>query len=133
LSGKQAGRSQFCALIVAGIAAMNAGDQRSEIVRLEAQIDALEATMESCRKFILAGRIAVASGSVILILLLVGVLRFNPSVMAIAIAAVLGGIVAAGSNRSTAKAASAELTALEVKRSALIGQLELHLVSDRDA
>lgn len=112
---------------------MNADDQRSEIVRLEAQIDALEATMESCRKFILAGRIAVASGSVILILLLVGVLRFNPSVMAIAIAAVLGGIVAAGSNRSTAKAASAELTALEVRRSALIGQLELHLVSDRDA
>lgn len=115
------------------MAAMNEDDQRSEIVRLEARIDELEATMESCRKFILAGRIAVASGGVILILLLVGVLRFNPSVMAIAIAAVLGGIVAAGSNRSTAKAVSAELTALEAKRSALIGQLELRLVPDRDA
>ena len=46
------------------MATMNEDDQRSEIVRLEARIDELEATMESCRKFILAGRIAVASGTV---------------------------------------------------------------------
>jgi hypothetical protein len=52
--------------------------------------------------------------------------------MAVAIAAVLGGIVAAGSNRSTSRAATDELTALEAKRSTLIGQLELRFVSDRD-
>jgi cob(I)alamin adenosyltransferase len=46
---------------------------RKEIVWLEAQIDDLAATIESCRKFILAGRIAVASGGVILITMLVGV------------------------------------------------------------
>jgi hypothetical protein len=51
--------------------------------------------------------------------------------MAISIAAVLGGIVAAGSNRSTARAVTDELTALEAKQSAL-GLLELRLVSDRD-
>ena len=125
-------RSRLRELVLAGIAIMNGSDQRSEIVRLEAQIDRLEATIESCRKFILAGRIAIASGSGILILLLLGVLQINPSVMAVAIAAVLGGIVAVGSNRSTARAATDELTALEAKQSTLIGQLELRSVSDRD-
>jgi len=37
---------------------MNDGDHRDEIVRLEVQIDELAARIESCRKFILAGRIA---------------------------------------------------------------------------
>ncbi len=66
---------------------MNGDDRRSEVVRLEAQIDALEATIESCRKFILAGRIAVTGGSVILIAMLIGGIQFNPSVMGIAGAA----------------------------------------------
>jgi hypothetical protein len=52
--------------------------------------------------------------------------------MAVAVAAVLGGIVAAGSNRSTAKEAAHELTAAEAKRAALIGQIDLQLVSNRD-
>jgi hypothetical protein len=45
---------------------------------------------------------------------------------------VLGGIVAAGSNRSTAKEALRELTVLEAKRATLIGQLDLRIVPDRD-
>jgi hypothetical protein len=96
--------------------AINGDDHHSEIVRPEAQIDELEATIESCRKFILAGRIAVASGGLLLIAMLVGGIQFNPSVMGIAGTAVLGGIVAVGSNRSTAKEALRELTALEAKR-----------------
>jgi len=112
--------------------AKNDDDYRSEIARLEAQIDELEATIESCRKFILAGRVAVASGGVILIAMLVGGIQFNPSVMGIAGAAVLGGIVAVGSNRSTAKKASRELTAHEAKRATMIGQLDLRLVPGQD-
>ena len=46
---------------------MNDGDHRDEIVRLEAQIDELAARIENCRKFILAGRIAVVGGGVVLI------------------------------------------------------------------
>jgi hypothetical protein len=64
--------------------------------------------------------------------MLIRLIQFNPAVMGIAAAAVLGGIVAAGSNRSTAKEAAHELTALEAKRATLIGQLELRLVPDRD-
>jgi hypothetical protein len=114
------------------MATMNADDHRNEIVRLEAQIDEREATIESCRKFILAGRIAVAGGGVILIAILIGGIQFNPLVMGIAGAAVLGGIVAAGSNHSTAREAKNELNALEAKRAALIGQLDLRLVDDRE-
>ena len=64
--------------------------------------------------------------------MLVGAIHFDPSAMALAVAAVLGGIVAAGSNRSTAKEAAHELTAAETKRKALIEQIDLRLVPDRE-
>jgi len=111
---------------------MNDSDHRDEIVRLEVQIDELAARIESCRKFILAGRIAVIGGGAVLIAMLVSAIQFDPSVMALAVAAVLGGIVAAGSNRSTAKEAMHELTAAETKRKALIEQIDLQLVPDRE-
>jgi hypothetical protein len=114
------------------MASMNEGDHRNTIERLEAEIDELAAKIEGCRKFILAGRIAVAGGGVALIATLVGGIQFNPSVVGIAGAAVLGGIVAVGSNRSTAIEATHELTAAEAKRTALIEQIDLRLVSDRD-
>ena len=104
---------------------------RDEIVRLEEEIDELAARIESCRKFILAGRILVIGGGAVLAIL-IGALQFNPSVMAVAVAAVLGGIVAAGSSHSTAKEATHELTAAEAKRTALIGQIDLRLVSEHD-
>ena len=111
---------------------MNDSDHRDEIVRLEVQIDELAASIESCHKFILAGRIAVIGGGPVLIAMLVSAIQFDPSVMALAVAAVLGGIVAAGSNRSTANEAMHELTAAETKRKALIEQIDLQLVPDRE-
>jgi hypothetical protein len=112
--------------------AVNDHNYRDEIVRLEDQIDELAARIESCRKFILAGRILVIGGGAVLAAILIGALPFNPSVMAVAVAALLGGIVAAGSSHSTAKEATHELTAAEAKRTALIGQIDLRLVSERD-
>jgi hypothetical protein len=110
---------------------MNEGDRRNEIERLEAYIDELESRIESCRKFILTGQIAVASGAIVLIAIVIGVIQFDTALMALAIAAVLGGIVVAGSNRSTAKEAAHELTAAETERAALIGRLDLRLVDNR--
>lgn len=112
---------------------MNEDDPRSEIERLEAEIDELAARIESCQKFILAGRIAVASGGLVVIATLIGGIQFSPSVVGIATAAVLGGIVVAGSNRSTEKEAAQELDAIEARRAALIGQLDLRLVPGQDA
>lgn len=111
---------------------MDEADHREEIGSLEEQIDELVARIESCRKFILAGKIAVVGGSVGLIATLGGAIEFNPSVLAAAGAAVLGGIVAVGSNRSTAKEATHELGAAEARRRALIDQIDLRLVSNRD-
>jgi hypothetical protein len=106
-------------------------DPRDEIERLEAQIDQLAAKLDSCRKFILAGRVAVATGGIVLVAILFGAIAFDPEVMALAAAALLGGIVVWGSNNSTAKEATAELAAAESSRAALIGQLDLHLVAER--
>ena len=111
---------------------MNDSKHRDEIVQLEAQIDELTARIESCRKFILVGRIAVVGGGAVLTAMLVSAIQFDPSVMALAVTAVLGGIVAAGSNRSTAKEAVHELTTAEAKRKALIEQIDLRLVPDRE-
>jgi hypothetical protein len=68
---------------------MNDSDHRDEIVQLEAQIDELAARIESYRKFILAGRIAVVGGGVVLIATVVGAIQFDPSIVAVAVAAVL--------------------------------------------
>ena len=72
------------------MATVNESNPRNEIERLEAEIDELTARIESCRKFILAGRIAVMGGAAVLIAMLVGGIQFNPSVVGIAGAAVLG-------------------------------------------
>lgn len=111
---------------------MNDVSHRDEIVRLETEIDNLVARIESCRKFILVGRIAVVGGAVVLIALSVGALQFDPTILAVAVTAVLGGIVTAGSNHSTAKEAAHELTVVEAKRTELIGQIDLRLVPNRD-
>ena len=111
---------------------MNDSNHRDEIVRLEAHIDDLATRIESSRKFILVGRIAVAGGGAVLIALLIGAIQFNPAVIAVAVTAVLGGIVAAGSNHSTAKEAMHELTVAEAKRAPQIGQIDLRLVPSRD-
>jgi hypothetical protein len=103
---------------------------RNEIVRLEAHIEELTARLESCRKFILAARIAVAGGGIVLLAQFLGALRFDPQVMLLAVAACLGGIVLWGSNGSTAKEAQRELSAAEANRKALIGMIDLRVVPD---
>ena len=110
---------------------MNDGDPVDEIVRLEAQIEALSDKIESCRKFILAGRIAAAAGGILLVALLLGAVRFDLQLMMFAMAALLGGIVVWGSNGSTANEAQSELAATEANRKALIGMIDLRVVAER--
>lgn len=107
---------------------MDNRDPHDEIVRLEAQIEDLSDKRENCRKFILAGRVAAAGGGIALAALLLGVLRFDPVVMAGAAAALLGGFVAWGSNRATANEAADEIAAAEARRAALIGEIELRVI-----
>jgi len=102
------------------------------IESLEARIEALSAKIESCRKFRLAARIAIAGGAVLLIALMVRAVAFDAAAMGAGIAAMLGGIVLLGSNRSTEEEASAQRAAAEAERAMLIGQIELRVVGGRD-
>jgi len=111
---------------------MNDDDYQDDIERLEVQIDELATRIESCGKFILVGKIAIVGGSMGLIAALVGAIEFSPVVLAVATAAVLGGIVTAGSNYGTAKEAAHELRAAEARRTALIEQIDLRLVPNPD-
>jgi hypothetical protein len=104
-------------------------DPHSEIVRLEEHIEGLAAKIESCRKFILVSRIAMAAGGFVLAAMLLGAIRFNPAAMAAAIAALLGGIVVWGSNGSTAKEAAKELAMAEADRAALIEKADLRVIN----
>jgi hypothetical protein len=106
-------------------------DPHDEIERLEAQIETLSARIESCRKFILAARIAVAGGVILLAALLLGLIRFDPTWMLAAVAALLGGIVVWGSNGSTAKEAVEQLAKAEANRRALIGVINLRVIAEQ--
>jgi hypothetical protein len=106
-------------------------DPRDEIERLEAQIEAINSRLESCRKFILVSRIAVAAGAALLAAVLFGAVSFDPRLLLAAITAIISGIVVGGSNSSTGKEAAAELAEVERDRAALIGDLDLHVVAER--
>ncbi len=106
-------------------------DPHDEIERLEQQIEDLAARIDNCRKFILAAQVAMAGGAFALAAMLFGVIRPDLTWMVGAMAAVIGGIVVFGSNNSTAKEAQAEIGAVESRRAALIGTIDLRLVAQQ--
>jgi len=103
-------------------------EPHDEIARLEAQIEELAETIEGCRKLILLAKIVIAGGALVMLAMLFGAIRDDTAVLAGAMAALLGGILVSGSNRSTSNQALAKMKAAEVRRSALIDELELHEV-----
>jgi len=103
-------------------------DPHEQIAQLEAQIEALAATVESCRKIILLAKAAIAGGLLLILAMLVGALRHEVATLSVATAALLGGIVLLGSNRSTADQASAEMKKAEAARAGLIDRLEFRTV-----
>ena len=108
---------------------LESADPHAEIVHLEEHLEELAAKIESCRKFILASRIAVAGGGLVLVAMLVGVIRSDLELMAAAVSSLLGGIVVWGSSSSTAKEATKELAAAESERAALIEYINPRVVS----
>ena len=108
---------------------LNNCDLHEEIVRLEERIEELAAKIESCRKFILASRIAIVGGGVVLAAMLVGVIRSDLGLIAAAVSLLLGGIVVCGSNTSTAKEATKELVAAESERVMLIEHINPRVIS----
>src|ERR1700747_1999323 len=95
-------------------------DPAAEISRLEAQIERLAEVAESCRKVILAAKVAIGLGALVLLVSLTGLINADEVVAFAAIAAILGGIVAAGSNARTLHEATATIRTAEARRAELI-------------
>jgi hypothetical protein len=105
-------------------------DLRREILHVEARLEDLTDVVERCRKIILISKAAVAAGGVLILAIVIGAIRFDPTAMIGAIAAVIGGTVVFGSNTSTSKQITAEMKAAEAHRSELISRLHLRVVGD---
>src|SRR5690242_12919054 len=103
--------------------AISSNGPQAEIERLEERIEQLAATIENCRKLMLAARLAIAFGAVLVAALLTGFLWAQPLVLVTAIVSFLGGIVLLGSNSSTAAEAREQLEEAEIKRDEWIGAL----------
>jgi hypothetical protein len=105
-------------------------DPTDEISAIEERIEALAENAERCRKFILASRIAIASGFALLLIAVLGLFEAGQVAALGSIALVLGGIVSLGSNLSTLRQTDAAIAAAEALRSELIGGIDLRLVHD---
>jgi hypothetical protein len=105
-------------------------DPPDEISQLEARIEELAETAESCRKFILGSKVAIGSGVALLLVAMLGLFEVGMSGALGSIALMLGGVVALGSNVSTLRQTDAAINAAEARRSALIGEIHLRLVHD---
>ena len=79
------------------------GDLHEQIAQIEFDIEQLAQTLEKCRKAILFSKVAIGAGAIWILAYLVGAIRFDPTMMIAAIAAVIGGVVFYGSNSSTSK------------------------------
>ena len=84
-------------------------EPHSEIARLEERIEELVARLETCRKYSGAAMASMGLGAVLLAAGLFGVIALDPVTLLAAAAALLGGIVLAGSNRSTRNEIEAQL------------------------
>jgi hypothetical protein len=105
-------------------------DSHQEISRLEDRIEELAAAIENCRKIMMASRIAIAVGGLVVVAMTFGAIGFDPLGFIAAVTGFIGGIVLFGSNKSTAEQAAAELQAAEARRGELIGNMNLRLVGE---
>ncbi len=96
------------------------------IAQLEERIEILSESAERCRKIILFSKIVIAIGLVLLPAVLFGFV--DRAAMVGAIAAVIGGIVAFGSNTTTLNRIMADIAQAEALRNELIGSIALRQV-----
>lgn len=105
-------------------------DPADAIAKIEARIERLAEAAESCRKFILASKAAIAGGAALMLALLLGLIGSGPVLAIGSIALVLGGIVSLGSNVSTLRQTESDIGAAEMQRAELIGGIDLQVVED---
>ena len=112
------------------MSAMTDEPPADEISQIEARIEELAQIAERCRKYILASKIAICGGPVLLLLAMLGLFGAGQTAALGSIALVLGGIVSLGSNVSTLRQTESAISAAETRRAELIGRMDLRLVAD---
>ena len=116
-----------CGSAFGQLCAVESGEEQP-IELLEAEIESAAQTIEWCRKFIIIAKVMMALGGLWLAAIATGIERFTPLAMIIAITLVIAGIVAFGTNRSTAAQAAERLDIAERLRAQLIDRLRLEEV-----
>ena len=109
---------------------MTDDDLIDEISDIEDRIERLAGIAERCRKYILASKIAIGGGAVLLLVTILGLFGLGQTAALGSIALVLGGIVSLGSNVSTLRQSEDAIGAAEARRAALIGGIDLRVVAD---
>lgn len=109
---------------------MNDELAHSEIAQLEERIEAMRDAIARCDKLAWAARIAIGGGGLWFVLMLLSILMFTPAGFAGAMAALLGGFVLAGSNKTTREQTEEALQAAEARRRALIDSMRLRLIEE---
>jgi hypothetical protein len=104
------------------------GDPHQDIARIEAHIEALSESIERCRKFSYAAKLAIGAGAAWLTLVLLGVVTFVPYAVIAAMAATIGGVVLLGSNATTWTQTESALQASEKIRADLISRIEMRVI-----
>jgi hypothetical protein len=112
---------------------MDDGDLHEQILHIEAHIEELADAIERCRKIILISKAAIAAGGTLILAITLGVVRFDPTLMIGAIAAVIGGTVVFGSNTSTSEQTTADMKAAEAHRAELISRIDFRVLRPDDA
>ena len=105
-------------------------DPTDEIAEIEARIEELAEIAERCRRIVLASKAAIAVGVALLPIMVFGLFGSSQVAALGSIALVLGGIVSLGSNVSTLRQTESAISAAEVRRSDLIGRIDLRVVGD---
>ena len=99
-----------------------------QISLLEAEIERLAGVAEGCRKIILIAKATIVIAMLMVVATIVGLIKFDQLVVVSSIAALLGGIVVAGSNVATLRQATSNMRAADALRSELISRLEFSVV-----
>jgi len=104
---------------------MDQVETRNQIARLEQRLEDLSVALERSRKAILASKLSIAAGAVLMLALVLGIISAQPLAIVVSIAAILGGIVGFGANVSTARQDRAAMETAAAARTELISRLDL--------
>jgi UPF0716 family protein affecting phage T7 exclusion len=103
---------------------MNNDDLAKRISRIEDEIERLTRVSEGCRKFILFAKVGIGLGVLVLVATVFRLIGFDPALFVGSIAAILGGLVIAGSNKTTLNQALETARSAEHLRAELIDQIQ---------